>query len=340
MHFRSCTNWVVDRTVIPQGVPPTFGSGRSKDEPTASATRKFWLLVELLRDGYVRVDDYLRRYGTDKRTLQRDLHQLRAIGKELRFSITAIKDGQIRLSGFDRRPRRLGDERAGLLRLIAEFGRSFGAPVQEQLEPLAGTSTAGDSFLQIHEPALVAGSKVGQIFRSLHDAATAPDGPCYVRFRYRAARGASLERTVEPHHVVVRAGRYYLVGYDQGRRAWRIFALDAIEGIPTRAGTINTPHAVPTDYVSDDVLGFIKDDVSHIEVTVELKANVVASVTSRLWQRDQRVEMLPDGGARITFSVSNLAEVVRWAFGFAPDASIIAPPQAVDLSRQMASQLR
>lgn len=315
------------------------GRGRSKDEPTEAATRKFWLLVELLRNDYVRVDEYMTRYGSDRRTLQRDLAQLRKIGKELRFAISPIESGLVRLTGFDRRPRQLGDERTALLKLIAELGRSFGPPVQQQLDPIAGAATAEDSFLQIHAPALVAGSKVGEIYAGLRDAATAPGGRCYVRFRYRNAQGTISERTVEPHHVVVRSGRYYLVGYDQGRKSWRIFALDAIEAVPSRAGTVHTLREVSPDYVSGDVIGFIKDDTPRVDVTIELNANLAASVTSRLWQRDQRIETLSGGRARITVSVANIAEVVRWAFSFGPDARVVSPPEAVALAHRMAQQI-
>ena len=312
---------------------------RPKDDPSEAAARKIGLLLQLLRDDYINVVAYLGQHGKNERTFQRDLRQLRTLGEHLGFSISQIKDGQVRLIGFDRRPRRLPDERPALLRLLAEFGRSLGPPVQEQLGPIADSQQASDSFLRIQTPGLVAGSRVSAVYGALLDAATSPGGRCYVRFSYLNARGTLSERTAEPHHVVVRSGRYYLVAYDVGRRDWRTFALDAIDGIPVKAGTVQSTRTVPAKYLSDDVLGFIKDDSPRVDVTIELNANVAASVTSRSWQQDQRIENLADGRARITVWVSNIAEAVRWAFGFAPDATVVAPPQAVALARSLAEQL-
>jgi hypothetical protein len=43
--------------------------------------------------------------------------------------------------------------------------------------------------------------------------------PDRVRFRYRAASGATATRTVDPHALVHRRGRWYLVGRDHDREA-------------------------------------------------------------------------------------------------------------------------
>jgi predicted DNA-binding transcriptional regulator YafY len=164
-------------------------------------------------------------------------------------------------------------------------------------------------------------------------------GRCMVRFAYRGRDGVSRERLVEPAHIVVRSGRYFLVGYDTGRHAWRVFALDMIEDTPVRAGTINKIRPVPDAYANDDAVGFIKTGGPLHEITVEVSASLAGSVSSRRWQRDQHVELLPDGRALLTFRVSDMAEVVRWTFGFAPEAAVIAPPEAVALAKKLALEL-
>jgi predicted DNA-binding transcriptional regulator YafY len=85
------------------------GQARPKDDPSEAAVRKIGLLVELLRGNRIRVADYLAEHGRNERTLQRDLAQLRAIGRDAGFSISPIKNGEFRLTGFDRRPRDLAD---------------------------------------------------------------------------------------------------------------------------------------------------------------------------------------------------------------------------------------
>ena len=143
-------------------------------------------------------------------------------------------------------------------------------------------------------------------------------------------------RTVEPCRVLLRSENFYRVAYDRGVKDWRTFALDRFHSIPKRAGSNNSVRAIPPKYASDDVSGFIESGSWPVEVAIELDARVAASATRRQWQTGQRVETLADGRARIFFSVSNLYEVVRWAFGFGEDATIVSPPEAVALAASIA----
>ena len=157
-------------------------------------------------------------------------------------------------------------------------------------------------------------------------------------FSYPDARvlGTYKTRTVEPYRVLLRSGNFYLVAYDRGARDWRTFALDRFHSLPKRAGSNNFARTIPPEYTSDDVLGFIKSGGPPVEVAIELNARVAASATSRQWQTGQRVEILGGGRARIFFSVSNLYEVVRWAFGFDEALTIVSPPEAVALAASIA----
>jgi len=69
-----------------------------------------------------------------------------------------------------------------------------------------------------------------------------------------------------------------------------------------------------------------------VEVTVELTPTVAASATSRRWQAAQKIELLEGGAARITFEVSDVGEVVRWALGFGKEARVVAPSGDVELA--------
>ena len=314
------------------------GRRRADGDPSVSAARKIWLLVELLRDGHARYSDYVARHERDFRSFQRDLQQLRQMGASLGFTISKIAGAQtVVLESYDRRLRKLDDQRPALLRLIAEIGRAFGEPMQGEFGAIGTGAPAGQTFLHVQAPKLVAGSHVAKVYGALKGAWSAAGGRAYVRFRYKTARApAPAERTVDPHRVVIRHGRYYLIGYDTDRRSWRFFALDAFLTIPVRAGTVTTNRMVPPDYDSDDAVGFIKTSNAQVAVIVEFTPAVSAALSSRMWQHDQRLRMLPDGRARLTLHAGDIDEIVRWAFGFAPDAKIVSPPQAVRLAKKLA----
>jgi predicted DNA-binding transcriptional regulator YafY len=316
-----------------------FLSGRRRPDgdPSEAAARKIWLLVELLRNGRARFTHYLERHGRDYRSFQRDLQQLRQLGTSLGFKISKIADAdKVVLESYDPKLRKLDDQRPALLNLIAEIGRAFGETVQRELGPIGTAEAAGQTFLHFNTPQLVAGSRVAKVYEALKSAWSAPGGHAYVRFRYKTAGAAApAERRVDPHRVVIRNGRYYLIGYDSDRRGWRFFALDAFLTIPARAGTVTTNRIIPSDYASEDALGFIKSARTLVEVTVEFDASVSTAIASRVWQHDQQLQMLPGGRARLTVHAGDFEEVVRWVFGFAPDAKIVDPPQAVRLAHKL-----
>jgi proteasome accessory factor B len=161
-----------------------------------------------------------------------------------------------------------------------------------------------------------------------------------VRFRYHGRYDDVTTRTVEPYRVLAHAGRYFLVGYDiQPRKGWRYFALDRIEGRPTRVGTF-TPRSVPSAYLSCDAVGMLQSGGPTTDVTIRLSPVVAASVVSRRWQAAQRVTVRKDGSADITFAVSDMDEAVRWALGLGAEARVVAPPRAVEAARRTVDRLR
>jgi predicted DNA-binding transcriptional regulator YafY len=320
-----------------------FDEGRRRDagEASESVARKIWLLMELLRHRRVSFKEYAALHARDKRSFQRDLQQLRKIGKTAGFAISKLERGDlVQLISYDATLRRLDDARPPLLRLLAELARTLGEPIQGELSVIAESAPEGEVFLHVQAPKLVDGSQVAKVYEKLKDAWSSPAGRATVRFRYRTPNAAAAEeRTVEPYRVIVRSGRYYLVGYDQKRRGWRLFALDAIVGLPTKAGTIQGVRSIPEAYGNADVLGFIKGTARAIDVTVEFTPKVAASATSRIWKTDQQIEKLPGGRARLTVSVADPDEVVRWAFGFGADARVVSPPAAVRAARDLAQEL-
>ncbi|BDE06829.1 hypothetical protein WPS_21050 [Vulcanimicrobium alpinum] len=314
---------------------------RDTGEAPESVARKIWLLLELLRHKRVRLDDYQRLHEVDKRSFQRDLQQLRAIGKSSGFRIAAkIKDGAIGLESLDTSLRRLDEDRPPFLALIAEIARTLGEPFHDELGAMADRAPEGETFLHLQAPRLVEGSRVAQVYEKLKSAWASRDGRAQVRFRYRSARAAeATDREVEPYRVVVRSGRYYLVGYDLGKKKWRFFALDAIVGLPTRSGTAARRRTIPEGYANPDVLGFMQGDETPVAVTVEFTPVVAAAAASRVWHRGQEVTHLPDGRVRIAVRVVDVDEVVRWTFGFGAQAKVVAPEAAVAAARRTADAI-
>jgi predicted DNA-binding transcriptional regulator YafY len=309
---------------------------KSSNAATASTSRKLALVVELLTQRRIRFSLYHDRFRKDFRSFQRDLQQLRKIGTTYGFAISTIKDGEfVELIALDAKTQHLNKDAKRVERLLATMARALGEPIIRELGSRASVTAERDDFFTFAVPELVEGATVADTCATLREACTSPAGRAAVRFKYPVQGKKEMrEREVEPYGVTVRSGSFYLVGFDRGSRGWRMFALDRFGSKPVRAGTCGTARTVPADYASNDVVGFFKGGAQRTAVTVELSAYVAPSATARRWQADQRVEHLADGRAQMTFLVSDIDEVVRWALGFGADAHVIAPAVAVERAKE------
>jgi predicted DNA-binding transcriptional regulator YafY len=68
-----------------------------------------------------------------------------------------------------------------------------------------------------------------------------------IRFPYQNRTGAPSVRTVEPYRVVHTGYRWYLAAWDTGRKDWRTFRVDRIEGIPKTTARFK-PRKAPGDF--------------------------------------------------------------------------------------------
>lgn len=301
----------------------------SANDAAESVARKIGMVVELLLHRSIRFSVYQRRYDLSFRNFQRDIQQLRRIGNDAGFALSTIKQKElVELTSVEPRVRALSRKADSAERLIASAARALGEPIVREI----GARKAGspDDFFIFATPQLVEGTAAAEACQVLRDAATSPDGRAGVRFQYPSVSGsAPQEREVEPYHVAFRSGVFYLVGYDRERKAWRLFALHRMLSKPVRIGTCTKTRVVPAEYLRGDALGFLRRDGDPLTVTVELSALITPSTAGRRWQTSQTVEYLPDGRSRLTFTVSDLDEVIRWTLGLGAEARVISPPEAV-----------
>ncbi len=79
-----------------------------------------------------------------------------------------------------------------------------------------------------------------------------------LRFGYRSRDGAGSRREVEPHSLVNRGRRWYLVAWDRHRNDWRTFRLDRLAK-PASTGVRFMPRRLPANdaaaYVEQSIAG-------------------------------------------------------------------------------------
>jgi predicted DNA-binding transcriptional regulator YafY len=209
------------------------------DAPTTSQRLLSLLgLLQSQRDWSARV--LADRLGVSERTVRRDIERLR----ELDYAIAATRgpDGGYRLrAGSELPPLLFDDEQAVALAVSLRTAATLGAGIEEaadralrlvaglmparlahrleSVEAMAGVRSGGAEGTVDPEALL----RLGQAIRDEVEVRFDYDGSSSGDSDGRAPRPV---RQVEPHHLVVQNGRWYLIGFSPEHDDWRIHRVD------------------------------------------------------------------------------------------------------------------
>jgi predicted DNA-binding transcriptional regulator YafY len=143
-----------------------------------------------------------------------------------------------------------------------------------------------------------------------------------VRFDYRPMGRKVAQRTVDPHALVHRRGRWYLVGRDHARDDRRAFRLDRIEGKVVTTGPPDAFDPPPPADV-DDV---VPAPPPGAPTTAEVMATEdVAWLVARRARGGGQAR--DDGWVRFTVGVRDPDDFTAWVLSFGPDLRVVAPDE-------------
>ncbi|MFE5329831.1 helix-turn-helix transcriptional regulator [Embleya sp. NPDC056575] len=309
--------------------------------PIASSTTTSSRLLALLSMLQARRDwpggVLAERLGVSERTVRRDVDRLRELG----YRVQAIKgpDGGYRLEAGSQVPPLLFDEEQAVALAVAlRIAVGTGAGIEEAAaRALAGVRQVLPSRLRQRVDALeisAAGHGVDAqvdtgILLTLSAAVRAGEE---LRFDYRSpGRAEDAEprppRRVQPHHLVARAGRWYVVGWDPDRDDWRTFRVDRMTPrVP------NGPRFVPREVPGGDVIAFLSARFKGSEsadawpcrgeVILGLPVAQVAPFAG-----DGAVEELDADRTRLTTGSWSWAALAAALARFDTEIEVVAPPE-------------
>ncbi len=190
------------------------------------------------------------RLGVDERTVRRDVERLRGLGYQVDSSPGA--GGGYRLGvGASMPPLLLEDDEAtavavvlGIMAGIAVPGIERGAlDALTKLDRLLPTRLKGQLAALRTSTVTLLPPMDAVPADQLVALARACDGHLLARFNYRSREEVETERRVEPHRLVATGRRWYLVGFDLDRGAWRTFRVDRTSAVEVTGHTF-TPRAL------------------------------------------------------------------------------------------------
>ncbi|MFJ1706613.1 helix-turn-helix transcriptional regulator [Kitasatospora sp. NPDC088346] len=293
-------------------------------------------------------DDLAERLDVSPRTVRRDIDRLRELGYPIRtFKGPA---GGYRLDAGTRMPPLLFDDGQALALAVALQTAAAGTVVAEDAARALAT------VRQVMPPHLRRRIDLLHItaLRPPQDRAPAPlDGQVLMdlgrairaceelRFDYVGApdTAATQRRRVEPHHLVTRHGRWYLLAWDLDRGDWRTFRADRI-----RPRTPTGPRFVARDIPGGSVCDFITNRFrgSHDattewpcrgEVVLHLPAADVAP-----FAQDGTVEHLDGDRCRLTLGSWSWTALAAGISRFDTDIDVIGPPELAVAFAELAAR--
>ncbi len=279
------------------------------------------------------------RLGVTPRTVRRDVDRLRELG----YTIDATKgpDGGYRLTpGADLPPLMFDDDQAVAIAVALQSAPASGIDIDEgAARALTTVRQVMPSRLRHRIDAIeftgpAATDRVAPAVLEAVSAAVSEQRT--LTFGY--AEEAGPPRRVDPHAVVARSGRWYLVAWDLGRQDWRIFRLDRIAlkfapGARFERRSLPAPDALT--FVAARFKGSHEDRWPCVgEVVMRLPAHEAAT-----WVGDGQVEALSDDSCRLVVGswswIGLLATLTRYDAPF----SIVGPEPLQDAADQLSRRL-
>jgi hypothetical protein len=285
------------------------------------------------------------RLEVTPRTVRRDVDRLRALG----YTIAAIKgpDGGYRLAaGSELPPLLFDDAQAVAIAVALQSTPSSGVDMGEAAERALATirqlmpsrlrrRVDGVRFTDTEVSSRVDPAVLPAVSTAVRERQE-------LRFVYRREDDESREppRRTQPHALVARQGRWYLIAWDLDREDWRVFRLDRIEPrLPL--GSVFAPRTLPSGDAQSLLSARFKGSASGDRwpcvgsVILELPAREVAN-----WIGDGEVEELGERSCRVTIGswswMGVLASVARFDARF----TVVGPEALLAASARLAERAR
>lgn len=280
------------------------------------------------------------RLDVSPRTVRRDVDRLRELG----YRIRAMKgpDGGYRLdAGSELPPLLFDDAQAVAIAVALQSVPSSGIDIDEgAARALATVRQVMPSRLRHRVDGIrfTGTENATRVAPAVLEAASAAVRDRQVlRFDYNDDDDRPARRT-EPHAVVTREGRWYLLAWDRDADDWRTFRLDRIRPrVPT--GPTFTPRPLPAadaqTYLAARAKGSSTEDRWPCtgEVVIALPAREVMP-----WVEDGALEELADGSCRVRLGSWSWTGILAAVARFDAPFTIVGPEQLRVAARMLAER--
>jgi len=280
------------------------------------------------------------RLEVTTRTVRKDVERLRGLGYPVHAS-PGVAGGYRLGPGASLPPLLLDDEEAVAVAVGLRTATGVSGIEETSLRALAKLEQVLPSRLRNRVSALQSAMATAPGSGPMVDAdvltaiAAAIRAGEQLRLDYRSFEGAASRRRVEPHRLVHTRGRWFLVGWDVDRHAWRTFRADRIRPRPPTG-----PRFVPRQDPGGDLIAFVEKGLGSAMWKYRVTAQVHASadeIAARV-PPSVMVEPVDDSTCRVHVGSDTPAMLAVWLGMLEADFELEDCPELADDLRKLAGR--
>lgn len=144
-------------------------------------------------------------------------------------------------------------------------------------------------------------------------------------------------RAIDPYHLASLGGDWYLIAYCCQRKRILMFVPSRIQGLREIGKTFERPQDFNVNDYLKGAFRKVRGDGPVQAVQIRFTASAARYVRERVWHPTQELQEHEDGTLTLTFRVSHLVEVKRWALSFGADCEVLGP---ANLKSEIERELR
>lgn len=146
-----------------------------------------------------------------------------------------------------------------------------------------------------------------------------------VRIWYRSARSKqAYEYTISPYFIEPGDRSTYVVAHSDYHQSTTTFKVERIQRAQLLDATYDLPDEMHPAATLEHSWGIVFGEPLE-EVVLRFTPDVARRVDESTWHPSQQVEVLPDGGRKLTLWVSGLLEIEPWVKSWGKSVEVLAP---------------
>ncbi len=146
-----------------------------------------------------------------------------------------------------------------------------------------------------------------------------------LRFNYRGLQDAEARgRTIHPYQMRFADGGWYVVGWDEVRRDWRVFALPRMSEVKLLPQSFDRDGAFDPKTFWAGSLGVYREGKAE-RVVLRFRDWAARVVAEREWHASQKTRRLRTGEVELSLSLQITPELLRWILSWADAVEVRAP---------------